>query len=212
MDVQQLLENARDTLTVQRVFGDPYERDGVTVIPVARVQGGGGGRAGQRPGRQRGWRRRVRPVRTARRRVRPRQREGPLGTRDRHQPHRGRRPDPRRDRAAHRPRAREVPPQGAAPHTGVTGPPPAGAVDEAHRNAQTPARSRARSIASSVASGSAGSSCTSASAGRGGVAQCSPGSALGTSSVAVPSRAAPTRRVAAALRIRGDQRARTGPG
>ena len=49
MDVQQLMEGTRDALTVRRVFGDPYERDGVTVIPVARVQGGGGGGQGEAP-------------------------------------------------------------------------------------------------------------------------------------------------------------------
>jgi uncharacterized spore protein YtfJ len=43
MDVSEVLAGARDALTVRRVVGDPYERDGVTVIPVARVRGGGGG-------------------------------------------------------------------------------------------------------------------------------------------------------------------------
>lgn len=46
MDVEQLIASARDTLTVKRVFGDPYERNGVTVLPVAKVQGGGGGGQG----------------------------------------------------------------------------------------------------------------------------------------------------------------------
>jgi uncharacterized spore protein YtfJ len=36
-DVQRTIEQARDALTVKRVFGDPVERDGVTVIPAARV-------------------------------------------------------------------------------------------------------------------------------------------------------------------------------
>ncbi len=49
MDVQQILSQARDTLTVKRVFGEPYERDGVTVIPVAAVSGGGGGGGGEQP-------------------------------------------------------------------------------------------------------------------------------------------------------------------
>lgn len=43
MDVQQLLAQARDTITVKRVFGDPIEKNGVTVIPVAKVMGGAGG-------------------------------------------------------------------------------------------------------------------------------------------------------------------------
>ena len=38
----------QDSLTVRRVFGEPYERDGVTVIPVAAVRGGGGGGRGER--------------------------------------------------------------------------------------------------------------------------------------------------------------------
>lgn len=47
MDVQQILTQARDTMTVKRVFGEPYEKDGVTVIPVAAVSGGGGGGSGE---------------------------------------------------------------------------------------------------------------------------------------------------------------------
>lgn len=37
------LDRARDVLTVKRVFGDPIERDGVTIVPAAKVRGGGGG-------------------------------------------------------------------------------------------------------------------------------------------------------------------------
>jgi uncharacterized spore protein YtfJ len=51
MDVQELLSQAKDAITVKRVFGEPYERNGVTVVPVAAVRGGGGGGAGEgRPG------------------------------------------------------------------------------------------------------------------------------------------------------------------
>lgn len=46
MDIAQMLGGARDAITVKRVFGEAYERDGVTVIPVARVSGGGGGGEG----------------------------------------------------------------------------------------------------------------------------------------------------------------------
>jgi uncharacterized spore protein YtfJ len=52
MDVQQLIAQARDALTVKRVFGDPYERNGVTIIPAARVQGAAGGGAGEDGGGQ----------------------------------------------------------------------------------------------------------------------------------------------------------------
>ena len=40
---------ARDALTVKRVFGEPYEKDGVTIIPAARVQGGAGAGGGEDP-------------------------------------------------------------------------------------------------------------------------------------------------------------------
>jgi uncharacterized spore protein YtfJ len=49
MEVQDVIAQARDTLTVKRVFGEPYEKDGVTVIPAARVQGGAGGGSGEDP-------------------------------------------------------------------------------------------------------------------------------------------------------------------
>jgi uncharacterized spore protein YtfJ len=48
-DVQRTIEQAKDALTVRRVFGDPYEKNGVTVIPAARVQGGAGGGGGTGP-------------------------------------------------------------------------------------------------------------------------------------------------------------------
>lgn len=47
VDVRQVIEEAREVLTGRRVYSDPYERDGVTVILAARVQGGGGGGGGQ---------------------------------------------------------------------------------------------------------------------------------------------------------------------
>lgn len=48
MDIDALLNSATDTLTIKRVFGEPIERDGLLVIPVAVVAGGGGG--GRREG------------------------------------------------------------------------------------------------------------------------------------------------------------------
>lgn len=46
MKLDDLVSTAREALTVRRVYGDPYERDGVTFIPAARVSGGGGGGTG----------------------------------------------------------------------------------------------------------------------------------------------------------------------
>jgi len=48
-DVMKAVEQAKDAMTVKRVFGDPLEKDGVTVIPAARVQGGAGGGGGEGP-------------------------------------------------------------------------------------------------------------------------------------------------------------------
>ena len=46
MKVDQMLTNAQDAITVKRVFGEPYEKDGVTIIPAAFVLGAGGGGGG----------------------------------------------------------------------------------------------------------------------------------------------------------------------
>lgn len=46
MNIEEVLAGARDAMTVQRVFGEPIEKDGMTVIPVASVSGGGGGGGG----------------------------------------------------------------------------------------------------------------------------------------------------------------------
>lgn len=47
--VFERIEGTRDALTVKRVFGDPVELDGATVIPVAAVRGAGGGGEGTGP-------------------------------------------------------------------------------------------------------------------------------------------------------------------
>lgn len=49
MEIDQMLGKARDAITVKRVYGEPYERNGVTVIPAAAVAGGGGGGSGEGP-------------------------------------------------------------------------------------------------------------------------------------------------------------------
>lgn len=45
------IDAAREALTVRRVFGEPYEADGATVVPVARVIGGAGMGYGSGTGR-----------------------------------------------------------------------------------------------------------------------------------------------------------------
>ena len=47
----QLIPSISDVMTVRRVFGEPYERDGVTIIPAAAVRGGGGSGSGKEEGR-----------------------------------------------------------------------------------------------------------------------------------------------------------------
>jgi len=46
MDIAELMEKAKDTVTVKRVFGEPIEKDGVVIVPCAWVAGGGGGGSG----------------------------------------------------------------------------------------------------------------------------------------------------------------------
>jgi hypothetical protein len=46
MNTQEILTGAQGVMTARRVFGDPIEVRGVTILPVATVGGGGGG--GQR--------------------------------------------------------------------------------------------------------------------------------------------------------------------
>ena len=47
MEVEELLSRAQDAVSVRRVFGEPYEKDGVTIVPAAMVVGGGGGGRGE---------------------------------------------------------------------------------------------------------------------------------------------------------------------
>lgn len=42
-NIDDLLHGARDAITVKRVYGDPVEAEGVTIVPAAVVRGGGGG-------------------------------------------------------------------------------------------------------------------------------------------------------------------------
>jgi uncharacterized spore protein YtfJ len=43
MDPQAVLQRVEEAMTARRVFGDPIQIEGVTVLPVATVGGGGGG-------------------------------------------------------------------------------------------------------------------------------------------------------------------------
>jgi uncharacterized spore protein YtfJ len=43
----EIVEDATDKIGAKRVFGEPYEKNGVTIIPAARVMGGAG--AGEGP-------------------------------------------------------------------------------------------------------------------------------------------------------------------
>ena len=54
MKIVDAFEAATDAMTVTRVFAEPYERDGVTVIVAAAVTGGAGGGAGADPAGQQG--------------------------------------------------------------------------------------------------------------------------------------------------------------
>jgi uncharacterized spore protein YtfJ len=43
MNIEQVLEGAQGTLNAHRVFGEPIEIDGNTILPTSAVRGGGGG-------------------------------------------------------------------------------------------------------------------------------------------------------------------------
>ncbi|MBF6301513.1 sporulation protein [Nocardia amamiensis] len=46
MKVEDVLASAKDAMTVQRVYAEPVEQDGTTLIAAAAVSGGGGGGGG----------------------------------------------------------------------------------------------------------------------------------------------------------------------
>ncbi|MEK6207574.1 MAG: sporulation protein [Chloroflexota bacterium] len=43
MNALDAVNQAKDVITVRRVYGDPIQEDGLTIIPAANVMGGGGG-------------------------------------------------------------------------------------------------------------------------------------------------------------------------
>jgi uncharacterized spore protein YtfJ len=48
--VLETVRTTREAMSVRGVFGEAYEVDGVTVIPVARISGGAGGGGGEGTG------------------------------------------------------------------------------------------------------------------------------------------------------------------
>jgi uncharacterized spore protein YtfJ len=54
MKVTEALGRASDAITVKRVFAEPYEKEGLTVIAAAAVTGGAGGGSGTDPRGQQG--------------------------------------------------------------------------------------------------------------------------------------------------------------
>ena len=43
MNVDEMMTGVRDAMQARTVFGEPIERDGMTIVPAAKVRGGGGG-------------------------------------------------------------------------------------------------------------------------------------------------------------------------
>jgi uncharacterized spore protein YtfJ len=50
MTIDELMDRMRESMRAKVVYAEPYEKDGLTVIPAAVVYGGGGGGKGQRAG------------------------------------------------------------------------------------------------------------------------------------------------------------------
>ncbi|EWM15247.1 spore germination protein GerW family protein [Kutzneria sp. 744] len=46
MKIEDLLDSARESVSVRRVYGEPVQDNGLIVIPAASVGGGGGGGQG----------------------------------------------------------------------------------------------------------------------------------------------------------------------
>lgn len=64
--IDEILNDAKDTMTVTRVYSEPYESNGVTLIPAASIMGGLGAGEGEgtdsSQGRGGGYGVRARPV------------------------------------------------------------------------------------------------------------------------------------------------------
>jgi len=48
--IDDIIAQARDSMTVKRVYGDAYEKDGIMLIPAAAVRGGAGAGEGEGEG------------------------------------------------------------------------------------------------------------------------------------------------------------------
>jgi uncharacterized spore protein YtfJ len=48
-DSRRMIDRAQGAASARRIYGKPYERDGVTVIPAAKITGGYGGGGGTNP-------------------------------------------------------------------------------------------------------------------------------------------------------------------
>ena len=46
MNLDEMIRGTRDSMKAQMVYGEPIERDGLLVVPAAKVSGGGGGGRG----------------------------------------------------------------------------------------------------------------------------------------------------------------------
>ena len=46
MKIEEVMHTARDAITVTRVYAEPFDKDGITLIPAAAVRGGAGGGTG----------------------------------------------------------------------------------------------------------------------------------------------------------------------
>jgi uncharacterized spore protein YtfJ len=55
MKAQELMSQVSDAMHARRVFGEPYQQNGITIIPVAAVRGGWGGGGGQGDNQEAGW-------------------------------------------------------------------------------------------------------------------------------------------------------------
>ena len=64
MNVDEMLQGTRDAISVKRVYGEPIEKNGLTLITAADVMGGGGGGSDDSQNGGGGFGVRARPVGT----------------------------------------------------------------------------------------------------------------------------------------------------